>query len=414
MSALRDDWDASANRNEHEKCREYLRRVHKGCAERNMLASVVQSPWPSKWVDAPGPKDFDCFHELITNDELGRLSIGVTWAITGGLSIGLPAVMTFGIPQNQAKADKVIRECLAGEKVICLCVTEPSGGSDVANVKTTAKDCGDHYLVNGQKKYITNGFFADYFVVVLRTGGPGQKGVSMILMERTEGVTQEKMEMMGMWPCGNGMITFKDVKVPKTNIIGEFGCGFIQAMTNFNHERWCMSTHAIRCARTCIEESIKYARNRQTFGQLLIQHQVIKHKIVDMARWVEAAQNWIENITYQMCTMTKEQQNKDLGGQIAMMKVQAARTMQFCAAEAMQIFGGAGYWRSGAGSRVERIYREVKSIAIAAGSEEVMIELAASQYKLAPKVMPKASETEIEELKKEVQKLRAQLQKAEI
>lgn len=405
------DWDASANRNEHDKCYEYLKNVYRSASERHILASVVGSPWPSKWVDYAGPENFDYFHELITNDELARISGGFAWALSGGLGIGCPPLINFGIPKDQAKADKIIRNCFTGQKVICLAITEPTAGSDVANIKTTAKDCGDHYLVNGEKKWITNGIYADYFTTAVRTGGPGNKGMSMLLIERGPGVETKKMECMGVWPSGTTFVTFTDVKVPKANIIGQEGNGFRQVMYNFNHERWAVATQAIRQARTCIEESIKFARLRQTFGKYLIEHQVIQHKIGEMARWVESCQSWLEFITFQMNTMSKEEQNQKLGGHLALIKLHAGRAMEFCAREALQVFGGTGYTRTGKGLRVERIYREVRAFAIPAGSEEIMLELVSGQFKFVKKAMPNRRDKQIKDLKKEVDNLKAELKK---
>ena len=209
----------------------------------------------------------------------------------GGLGIGMPPVLNFGVPGDRALQDRVVRECLAGEKIICLCITEPGAGSDVANLACTAEDKGDHFLVNGNKKWITNGIYADYFTVAVRTGPPGSahKGLSMLLIERNSspGITTSKMDCMGVWPSGTTYIEFDNVKVPKKNVVGRVGDGFKQIMYNFNHERWLLAAQAARMARTCVEESIAFARSRRTFGKFLIEHQAIQHKIGEMARQCE-------------------------------------------------------------------------------------------------------------------------------
>jgi alkylation response protein AidB-like acyl-CoA dehydrogenase len=125
-----------------------------------------------------------------------------------------------------------------GEKVICLAITEPTAGSDVANLKCTAKKTADgkHYIVNGEKKWITNGVFADYFTTAVRTGGPGMGGVSMLLIERSAGVKTTQMKCMGVWPSGTTYVTFEDVLVPVENLIGKENEGFKYIMYNFNHE----------------------------------------------------------------------------------------------------------------------------------------------------------------------------------
>jgi len=146
---------------------------------------------------------------------------------------------------------------------------------------------------------------------------------------------------------------------------------------------------------------LRHARNRKTFGKYLIEHQVIQHKIGEMARVSEATQAWLENITYQMNTMTKEEQNQRLGGHIALLKVQASKAAEFCAREALQCFGGAGYTRTGHGEKVERIYREVRAYAIPGGSEEIMLNLASAQFKFVKQMAPDPKDALIKKLQQE-------------
>ena len=295
---------------------------------------------------APEPAGYDYFHELINVDEGSRCGGGIAWAMMGGLGIGMPPVLNFGIPGNPALQERVVRECLAGEKIICLCITEPGAGSDVSNLQCTARDAGDHFVVDGNKKWITNGIYADYFTVAVRTGPPGSahKGLSMLLLEKSmPGITVTKMDCMGVWPSGTTYIEFDGVKVPKANVVGKLNEGFKQVMYNFNHERWLLAGQAARMARTCVEESLAFARSRRTFGKFLIEHQAIQHKIGEMARQCEGLQAWLENVTFQMNTMSKEEQNRKLGGHIALLKLSSSRVAEFCASSAMQVLGGAGY-----------------------------------------------------------------------
>ena len=306
----------------------------------------------------------------------------------------------------------LVRECLAGEKIICLCITEPGAGSDVSNLQCTAKDMGDHFVVDGNKKWITNGIYADYFTVAVRTGPPGSahKGLSMLLLEKTmPGITVSKMDCMGVWPSGTTYIEFDGVKVPKKNVVGKIGDGFKQVMYNFNHERWLLAGQAARMARTCVEESIAFARSRRTFGKFLIEHQAIQHKIGEMARQCEGLQAWLENVTFQMNTMSKEEQNRKLGGHIALLKLSSSRVAEFCASNAMQVLGGAGYTRSGKGTKVERIYREVKAYAIPGGSEEIMLNLAAGQFGFVTRRAPDPRDKIIKQLKDELKRVQSKM-----
>mmetsp|Transcript_9636 Transcript_9636/g.19983 ORF Transcript_9636/g.19983 Transcript_9636/m.19983 type:complete len:464 (-) Transcript_9636:544-1935(-) len=406
------DWDKQAVQNNHEVCKKYLKDLYRKSAAIGLLPACVGKPWPGKYTPHQAPEGYDYFHELINCDEGTRAGGGMAWAMMGGLGIGLPPVINFGMPKNQALADRCIRECLAGEKIICLCITEPGAGSDVANIQCTAKDMGDHYIVDGNKKWITNGIYADYFTVAVRTGPPGSahKGISMLLLERSmPGIDCKKMECMGVWPSGTTYIEFDSVKVPKSNLIGWENQGFKQVMYNFNHERWMLAVQAARMARTCVEESLSFARSRRTFGKTLIEHQVIQHKITDMARQCEGLWHWLENITFQMNTMSREEQNLKLGGHIALLKVQSSKTAEFCATTALQVFGGAGYTRNGKGEKVERIYREVKAFAIPGGSEEIMNNLACGQFGFVQKPTPDPRDKKIKALMAELKQLKAKL-----
>jgi len=340
--------------------------------------------WPTEYAGdkiAGGvkPEEFDHFHELILIDEVARCgSGGVLWGLLEGLQIGLPPVLKFG---SKELRQRVAPQVLRGEKLICLCITEPYAGSDVASIQTTATLSEDkkHYILNGEKKWITNGMFADYFTVAVRTGGEGAKGISMLLVERGPGVTTKQMLCSGVWSSGTAYVTFEDVQVPVENLIGQENEGFKYIVQNFNHERWGFVVQANRFARVCIEESFKYAHKRETFGKKLIEHPVIRLKLSHMARQVEATHAWLENVTLQMNTLDKQQQATLLAGPIALMKAQATLTFEYCAREAAQIFGGLSYSRGGQGEKIERLYREVRAYAIPGGSEEIMLDLSIRQ-----------------------------------
>jgi len=286
-------------------------------------------------------------------------------------------VLLFG---SEELKDKVADDCLRGKKFICLAISEPEAGSDVAGIHTTARREGDYYIVNGSKKWITNGIFADYFTTAVRTGGKGGGGLSLLLIEKSfPGVSTRKMKCTGVWPSGTTYVSFDDVKVPVKNLIGTENEGFKYIMYNFNHERWSLVIQATRLSRVLYEESFKYALKRKTFGVRLVDHQMIRGKFADMLRQIEATQAWAELVTYQMTTMDKKQQNQILGGAIALLKTQSTKTLEYCAREAAQIFGGASYVRGGVGEKVERLYREVRAYSIPGGSEEIMMDFGVRQ-----------------------------------
>jgi alkylation response protein AidB-like acyl-CoA dehydrogenase len=178
-----------------------------------------------------------------------------------------------------------------------LAITEPWAGSDVAGIRATAvrSACGKYYTVNGMKKWITTAVFADFITVGLRTGGAGNKGLSFLVVPRNlPGVTARKMKCSGWWASGTTFLVFENVKVPAENLIGQEGDGFKFIMYNFNHERLVILNTGIRLARNCLHEAMKYAHKRETFGKRLIDHQVIRLKLANMARQVESCQSLVD------------------------------------------------------------------------------------------------------------------------
>ena len=269
---------------------------------------------------------------------------------------------------------RVLPQILSGKKISALAITEPSGGSDVANLRTKARRDGDDYVVNGEKTFITSGMRADYLTIAVRTGGAGAGGVSLLLIEGdTPGLSRTPLKKMGWWASDTATLHFDDCRVPAENLLGEEGQGFKIIMHNFNGERLGMAAGCTAAARVCLEEAIAYAKERNTFGKPLAQHQVIRHKLVDMAQRVAASQAMLEMLAWRL------EQGESPVAEICMLKNQATQTMAFCASEAVQIFGGAGFMR---GIKVERIYREVKVNAIGGGSEEIMKDLASRQMGL--------------------------------
>eukprot|EP01116_Phalansterium_solitarium_P001628 TRINITY_DN1143_c0_g2_i1.p1 TRINITY_DN1143_c0_g2~~TRINITY_DN1143_c0_g2_i1.p1 ORF type:complete len:536 (+),score=189.85 TRINITY_DN1143_c0_g2_i1:72-1679(+) len=359
--------------------------LRRKCFAAGWLAGFCGAPWPEEYAggrvigDVPAA-EFDMFHELILIDELARCgSGGVLWGIVSGLSIGLPPILHFGSPEMKRR---IAPACLSGEKVICLAITEPYAGSDVAGLRCEARKTADgrHYIVNGEKKWITNAVFADYFTVAVRTGGAGMGGISLLLIERTmPGVTTRQMHCTGVWSSGTTYITFEDVKVPVENLIGKENVGFRYIMHNFNHERWGIVVQASRFARVCYDEAFRYAHKRKTFGQRLIDNPLIRNKLGLMAAKIEATHSWLESVTYNMTQMSHEEQALRLSGPIALLKAQSTQTFEFCAREAAQIFGGLSYTRGGQGEKVERLNREVRAYAIPGGSEEIMLDLGIRQ-----------------------------------
>lgn len=358
--------------------------IYKKLGERGYLAGLLGVTYPVNHcayrVQSVAPENWDLFHELILTDELSRAgSGGLVWNLLGGFGIGCPPIVRFG---KQTLIDRILPGILNGDKRTCLAITEPDAGSDVANLTCEAKlsDDGKHYIVNGEKKWITNGCWADYFTTAVRTGGDGMNGLSLLLIEREHGgVSTRRMDCQGVWSSGTTYVTFEDTKVPVENLLGKENQGFKVIMSNFNHERIGIIIQCVRFSRVCYEEAMKYAHKRKTFGKKLISHPVIRMKFAHMARQIEATYNWLETIMYQCQCMNETEATLKLGGAIAGLKAQATTTFEFCAREASQIFGGLSYSRGGQGGKVERLYRDVRAYAIPGGSEEIMLDLSMRQ-----------------------------------
>jgi acyl-CoA dehydrogenase len=318
-----------------------------------------------------GGTEADGFHKLLLTEELCRPGSG---GIVAGLmshGIGLPPITNMG---SDALKDKYVASILRGEAICALAVTEPSGGSDVASLRTTARRDGDHYIVDGSKTFITSGMRADVITVAVRTGGEGMGGVSMLVIDGdTEGLTRTPLKKMGWWCSDTATLYFDGCRVPAENLIGRENEGFRGIMQNFNNERLMISGMAIASAQVCLDEAIAYARERQTFGRPLVKRQVIRHKLVDMAQRIQSARAALEMLTWRV------DQGQWPIAEVCMLKNTATGCMEHCAKEAVQILGGAGYIR---GVKVERIYRETKVLAIGGGAEEIMKELAARQMGL--------------------------------
>jgi acyl-CoA dehydrogenase len=321
--------------------------------------------------EAFGGTPADQFMRIVVSQEMARHGAGGVNAGLMSHGIGAPPIVAGGRPEVQAR---VLPQIIAGEKISALAITEPNGGSDVANLRTTARRDGDHYIVNGEKTFITSGMRADWLTVAVRTGGAGPGGVSMLLIPGdTPGLSRAKLKKMGWWASDTATLHFAECRVPVEYLIGDEGGGFQIIMRNFNSERMGMSASCAAYARVCVEEAIGYARQRETFGKPLTQHQVIRHKLVDMMQKVVATESMLMLLAWRLT------QGESPVAEICMLKNQATQTMAHCASEAVQIFGGAGYMR---GAKVERIYREVKVNAIGGGAEEIMKDLASRQMGL--------------------------------
>jgi len=358
-------------------------------ANANMLLPALPAPLPVEQLKASGIYDilgqpvdqWDYFFTLIYNDEMLRSGLaGPPASMTTGMAFGVPPIYKYG---SKALQDRFLPELFTGKKRACIAITEPDAGSDVANIQTTAvksKD-GKKYVVNGTKKWITNGFWSDYATMAVRTGGPGPGGLSLMIvpLKGHPGVNMRRLKVQGQISAGTTYIELDDVEVPAENLLGEEGMGMKYIMMNFNHERMTIAIGATRQARVALSAAFEYCLKREAFGKTLMEQPVVRHRLAKCGMQLEAQWAWVESFAYQLCNLSKAEADVELGGLTAAAKAQAGIVLNECAQCAVLLFGGNGYTRSGQGEIAERLSREAFGNRIPGGSEDVMLDLCIRQ-----------------------------------
>ncbi|KAH8750790.1 acyl-CoA dehydrogenase [Diaporthe sp. PMI_573] len=377
---------------EWEKAEAVPPHVFETFAKANMLVACLPAPLPVVWLKRLGihellgglkVEDFDYLHGLIYADEMARSGVnGPGASLTTGMSFGVPPIIKFGDQQLQ---ERFLPKLLRGEKRSCIAITEPDAGSDVAGITTTAVKSADgkHYVINGTKKWITNGIWTDWSTMAVRTGpeGSGAAGLSILVvpLKNQPGVTMRHLKVGGSACAGTTYIELDDVKVPVENLIGKEGMGMRYIMTNFNHERLSIAVGVTRSARVALSAAFEYVLKREAFGQPLMNQPVVRHRLAKAGALLESQWAWVEQFAYQLTQMPKEDGDRELGGLTGLLKAQAGLVLKECADTAMLLFGGNGYTRSGQGELIEMIWRDVPGARIPGGSEDVLLDLSIRQ-----------------------------------
>ncbi|MBU8933543.1 MAG: acyl-CoA dehydrogenase family protein [candidate division Zixibacteria bacterium] len=259
---------------------------------------------------------------------------------------------------------KYLPEMATGEKIGAYCVTEPNAGTDLAAIATTSEDKGDHYLINGTKTFVTNGGLAGVFIVFAKTDPEaGQLGLSCFVVDcDLDGITIGKPEhKCGIKASDTREVNFADVRIPKENLLGELGKGFMMAVTILNSGRIGVSFQATGIARSALEEAIKYSKERKQFGKPLAAFQSLQFKMADMATRIDAGRL----MAYRAAGL------KDAGlpchREASMSKLFCSQTANYVVNEALQIHGGYGYMKEYA---VERYFRDARVTEIYEGTTE--------------------------------------------
>ncbi|KAK2735667.1 hypothetical protein FQN55_002029 [Onygenales sp. PD_40] len=334
--------------------------VYQKCARDGLLLPIAfGKSIPEEYANYPiigGIKasEWDGFHDFVLWDELFRG--GSISSVFVGLTVGAPPIKQFA---SDFLKNKILPEILSGQKRICLAVTEPSCGSDVRNLTTTAEKTPDG------KHYIT----------AVRTGGPGAEGISFLLIPRSEGLRTRKIEIGAGGISATTYVVFEDVKVPAEYLVGTEGQGFRYVMSNFNHERLWIVFQTLRAARICLQDAMAWATKREAFNMTLIEQPVVRHKFGLMAKEVEGLQAWTEQVIYELDHMSYKDANRQLGGVTALLKVKGGMMLKYVADYCVQIMGGLGLTKTGQGSRIEQISRGTHTFIVPGGSEDVLIDL---------------------------------------
>lgn len=341
------------------------RSLHRTFAEAGLLGTA--------FAEEVGGQGGDAVDAAIVAEEviLGGGSGGVVASLfTHGIAV--PHIAHAGSPYL---VDRYVRPTLAGETIGALGVTEPGGGSDVAGITTRAVREGDEYVVTGAKTYITSGIRADFVTTAVRTGGPGHTGISLLVIDKgLPGFSvSEPLDKMG-WRCSDtAELAFDEVRVPAANLVGNEGDGFLLIMRQFQSERLALATQAWATAQRCLDLTLAWVRDRETFGRPLSSRQVVRHKLAEMARRVWVART-ATRAAYDLWLATG-----DAVTEVSMAKNTACAACDHVVDEAVQLFGGLGYMRE---SEVERHYRDSRILRIGGGTDEIMNEVIAKRIGL--------------------------------
>jgi citronellyl-CoA dehydrogenase len=312
-----------------------------------------------------GGMGLDYSFSVVMAEALGDIACGgIPMAIGVQTDMATPALARFG---SDALRHEFLVPAIAGDAVACIGVSEPGAGSDVAQVRTTARKDGGDYVINGAKMWITNSLQADWVCLLANTSdGAAHKNKSLIVVPmKTPGITvAKKIRKIGMMSSDTGLIHFDDVRVPQTNRIGEEGMGFTYQMMQFQEERLWAAANAIQGLLNCISQTADYARERQIFGQSVLDNQVVHFKLAELKTEVEA----LRGLTY----MATEQYiaGKDVTEWASMAKLKAGRLLRSVPDACLQFWGGLGYtWDN----PVSRLYRDGRLASIGGGADEVML-----------------------------------------
>ena len=348
---------------EWERDGELPRALHREAAELGLLGAG--------FPESVGGEGGDLVDAVLICEEFHQAGAsGGAFASLFTSGIALPHLAAAGDPEQ---IEKWVRPTLRGELIGSLAITEPGGGSDVGHLRTTAVRDGDHFVVNGSKTFITSAVRADFVVTAVRTGGPGASGVSLLVIEKgTPGFeVARKLDKMGWRASDTAELSFVDARVPAANLVGEENSGFAQIAQAFLTERIALAAQAYSSAQRCLDLTLQWVRDRETFGRPLISRQSVQNTVTEMARKTDVARVYTRALVERSLVS-----NEDFIAEVCFAKNTAVESGEWVANQAVQLFGGLGYMRE---SEVERQYRDMRILGIGGGTTEILTGLAAKR-----------------------------------
>ena len=321
-----------------------------------------------------GGSELDYSYEVACAEEMGGIhAYGISTSIGVQSNMCVPALSKYG---SSELCGEWLTPTFAGDLVGCIGVSEVGSGSDVANVKSSARRDGDDWVINGQKMWISNGIQADWMCMLANTGeenGPHRNKSLFVVPLNAPGVTRHKLEKMALHSSDTAQIFFDDVRVPGHHLIGEEGRGFIYQMEQFQEERLYVVARSLGILKDALDTTIEYTRDRSAFGRAIIDNQFVAFRIAEMQTEVEALRAMLHAAT------EKYVAGEDVTTLASMAKYKMGRLCEWVPGECLRFWGGQGIMQE---NRISRHYRDMKVGAIGGGSNEVMLQIIAKKLKL--------------------------------
>lgn len=341
--------------NEWEKVGKVDRSIFRKMGEMGFLGLEVDEKY--------GGMGLDFMYTTILCEELGRTgSSGFATVMSAHSYLAMNYLVHAGTPFIK---EKYLVPSVTGEKVGSLSMTEPFAGSDLRAIRTTAKLVGNHYIVDGSKTFISNGYYGDYTVAAVKT----ENGISMLVIDLdSEGITRSKLDKVGIRCSDTAELAFNNVKVPKENLLGEDGKGFYYMMESLQVERLTLAQSNMGLMQHALDITLQYISERMAFGQSINKFQVLRHRIADMASDIEAWQAFCHMTSYRLA------QGEHVVKECSMLKLKTSDIANSVVYECLQMFGGYGFMEE---YPIGRIYRDIRIAPIYGGTSEIMKEIIA-------------------------------------